>query len=106
MDNTFVQTEIEVIRGWEAVLRRPAMYLGKQSLFGLQCFLCGLLCAKSNFFFEPEEQFEFEMWVRNKNKEHGQNKSYDLALKAASGDDAKAFEVWADWLREFKQRPI
>lgn len=101
-ESNYLQTEIPVLKGWECVLKRPAMYLGKQSLFGLECFLCGLLCANSNFFFEEQEQFYFEIWVRKKFSPEEGGKSFDLARKVANDDDSKAFDVWADWLKEYK----
>jgi len=91
--------DIEVVSVAEGVLRRPAMYLGKKSLYGLTCFLTALLCAKSDFFFK-DSGFVFESWVRKLTDNQG--RSFEIALKLAGGDDEKGFDVWADWYRRYK----
>ena len=90
---------IKVISGWEAVLHRPGMYLGKRSIYGLECFICGLRCANCDMFFNDHQfdhGFEFENWVHDQIGIKKKNKrSFELALEQAENDDEKAFDIWA-----------
>ena len=100
-----MNNEIEVLSGWESVLHRPSLYIGKHSIYGLQCFISGLSITNSNIFFN-DFGFEFDTWVRKKLSVGKNNKSFEHALEQADGDDEKAFGVWADWFKEYKSSEI
>jgi hypothetical protein len=105
---------IKIIKGWESILQRPGMYMGKKSIFGLQCFVhgiqladgfrCGARDDDKVFEMKGDDWFNFEQWVRKKSKKKAQNiRSFDFALMDAGNDDEKAFDVWAEWFKEWKK---
>lgn len=105
--------EIKIVSGWEHILQRPGMYMGKKSIFGLQCFLGGIqlaggfVCGQRDddkvFEMVGDDWFNFEQWVQKKTKFKGRLRSFDIALHEAGNDDEKAFDVWADWFKEWKK---
>ena len=97
--------EIKVIKSWEIMLSRPGMYLGKKSIYGLQCLIEGIRMANyanphAKDIFEVD-WLEFEKWVWDKTKTDT-IRSLNIALKLSDDDDEKAFDLWAEWFREFK----
>jgi hypothetical protein len=91
--------ELKVFSGWEGFFHRPSLYIGKPSLYGLQCFNKGLIIAKSTFFFDDIWGSDFELWVRE--NKGGSEKSFDLALVEANSNDQEAFVIWEKWFREW-----
>ena len=102
--SNFLCSNIEVLDGWDAIFRRPSMYLGKISLYGLECYVNGMMHANFKWLKRYEvmgvDIDAFEMWVRKKYS--SSLKSFELALGEAKQDDERAFEVWANWLNEFR----
>lgn len=101
----YLATKIKVLSGWECVLNRPCMYIGKRSIYGLECFLAGLSVAKSNMFFEDAQGTDFNSWLRKKFPAASKT-TFECALDEASGDDEKAFDIWCEWFREYKNSKL
>lgn len=104
---------IKVIKcHWESILDRPGMYLGKKSLYGLRCFIDGILTGRRNGIYAGADVtkdnifdvdwIDFEKWVNQKFRRKGFERSHTLALEQAGNDDEKAFDIWAGWFREFQ----
>lgn len=99
--------EIRTITLWQHFRQRPSMYMGKRSIFGLQCFLHGVqMTAACGHYDKYKETFpdflweEFEEWL-SKKKNVSRMKSFNIALNEAN-DDEKAFDLWMDWYAEFE----
>lgn len=98
--------DIKITSGWETILNRPGMYMGKKSIFGLVCFIAGIEIANLS---NPHAKdvfdvdwWEFEKWIQQKFKRKAFRRSLYLALDDAGNDDEKAFDIWADWFKEYK----
>lgn len=117
----YPQKDIKILKGWESLLARPGMYIGKKSLYGLQCFIYGMemgvhgpVCGGPpyNKFFDMscDDWCDFIKWVREKTKYSDRNTTYTIAQDLAytiaqdlaSQDDEKAFDIWVAWFKEWK----
>jgi hypothetical protein len=76
----------------------PGMYIGKKSIYGLQCFLCGCALSGSLFKFNREE---FEDWVAEKTGKKLNGRSFAVATLLTDTDE-KAFDLWESWYKEFQ----
>lgn len=86
------------------IKKRPAMYLGKNSIFSLQAFLAGYNGAKREMGLSPTEQEqEFEHflgWIRKRfNVET--NQSWASIILFYSADENKAVDTFFELFDEF-----
>lgn len=86
------------------IQKRPAMYLGKKSIFSLQAFLDGYYFARRELkvdLTEEESEFqEFLKWIRQKfNVETGQ--LWASIVLFHSADEGKAVERFFNLFEEF-----
>jgi hypothetical protein len=89
----------------QKIKKRPAMYLGKKSIFSLQAFLDGYYFARRELKVElTEEESEFQeflKWIRQKfNVETGQ--LWASIVLFHSADESKAVERFFNLFEEFK----
>lgn len=82
----------------EFLRERPHVYIGKKSLYGLQCFISGLRCGGQNEF--KVDFFDFDRWFLKRNRKR--ESSFVAATTQAGGDDEKAFDVWFGWFAEYR----
>lgn len=102
---------IIIMKGWDSLFHRPGMYMGKKSLFGLECLIAGVALANGSLcgghgkdkFFEmsTDDWCDFEYWVKEKTHQK-YKRSFAVALDLASQDDEKAFDIWTAWFKEWK----
>jgi hypothetical protein len=88
------------------IQKRPAMYLGKNSIFSLQAFLDGYYFARREMgipLTEQESEFQtFLQWIREKfNVETGQLWSSIILFHSA--DEKSAVERFFNLFEEFSQ---
>lgn len=117
----YIQNDIKIIKTyWESFLARPGMYMGKKSLFGLQCFMAGLQMAEIQIgcgprksdprdkFFDMSDNdwMDFEKWVSQKTKHKGRCNAIGIAAIEAKDDDVKGFDIWAEWFKEWKNEKV
>jgi hypothetical protein len=88
---------VQVVDPVEFFRKKPSMFIGKKSIYGLQCFIAGTQVAAFNKLFRWGE---FEEWFA-KNKEWNGGKSFAVVLKECNGDDDKAFDLWFNLYDEF-----
>jgi len=86
------------------IKKRPAMYLGKHSIFSLQAFLAGYNGAKREMGLSPTEQekeFEYFLnWIRKRfNIET--NQSWASIILFYSADENKALDTFFELFDEF-----
>lgn len=91
----------------QKIKKRPAVYLGKKSIFSLQAFLDGYYFARRELkveLTEQESEFqEFLQWIRQKfNVETGQ--LWASIVLFHSADEGKAVERFFNLFEEFKDR--
>ena len=94
------------------IQKRPAMYLGKKSIFSLQAFLDGYYFARREMgisLTEQESEFQFFLkWIRAKFKvETGQLWPSIILFHSADETDAveRFFSLWQEFLEEKKSLP-
>lgn len=95
--SNFMCDNIRVLALWEGVLKRPIMYIGKKSIYGLRCFITGMRMIDPYAF----DLDGFEEWHRTQFA--AIKISFEFALAMSNNDDEKAFELWAEWYTEFKR---
>jgi len=101
--------ELKKIHPLEHFRQRPSMYIGKPSLYGLECFISGAelsesVSADSLPLFDVD-WLEFDKWViKTKTKRKNVRKSFDLARQMCNNDEAEAFYLWMDWFKEYKEK--
>ncbi|MBE9216983.1 hypothetical protein IQ247_30760 [Plectonema cf. radiosum LEGE 06105] len=86
------------------IKKRPAMYLGKNSIFSLQAFLAGYNGAKREMGLLPteeEEEFEYFLnWIRKRFKVET-NQSWASIIVFYSADENKALDTFFELFDEF-----
>ena len=86
------------------IKKRPAMYLGKNSIFSLQAFLAGYNGAKREMGLSPteeEEEFEYFLnWIRKRFKVET-NQSWASIIVFYSADENKALDTFFELFDEF-----
>ncbi len=92
-------SEIKNIELLEHFIKYPGLYIGKPSIYGLQCFLAGCKVSGNNFGIDWKE---FENWVVKKTGFKLSSISYGAAKYIAECDEA-AFDTWIAWLQEFRK---
>ncbi|MBE9014516.1 hypothetical protein IQ250_30450 [Pseudanabaenaceae cyanobacterium LEGE 13415] len=87
------------------IKKRPALYLGQNSIFSLQAFLDGYYFARRELgvsLTEQEQEFQtFLQWIRDRFQvETGQLWSSIISSHAANERDAivRFFELWNEFL--------
>jgi len=93
-------SEIKDITTWDHFAKRPGMYIGKRSIYGLQCFICGCRISGNDFGVDWEK---FEKFVTEKIKWKTSSKSYGAALYLSDNLESEAFDLWMQWFEEFKK---
>ncbi|MEB3215217.1 MAG: hypothetical protein VKN72_03015 [Nostocales cyanobacterium 94392] len=86
------------------IKKRPAMYLGKHSIFSLQAFLAGYNGAKREMGLSPtqqEKEFEYFLnWIRKRFKVET-NQSWASIILFYSADENKALDTFFELFDEF-----
>jgi len=97
---------IKIISLWEGIRTRPTMYIGKKSIYGLQCLLTGIMCVE-NMTQQKAIDFDwhgFEAWVAKKIRKRLNSRSFGAALSKCDNDDEKAFDLWMKWIDEYEKK--
>ena len=105
-ENTFYCDDIKIVSFWEALFSRPEMYIGKPSLYGLNCLLTGLWIGRESNYLSID-WVDFDNWIHNKIKCNISSNIingkcwYEWALEKANNDDELAFYILKDWFMEY-----
>jgi len=91
----------------EAIRKRPGMFLGHKTVYGLSVFLAGLAFAENYHNMPASDRLggfdmeQFERWVEMKfNPSRLSLNSLSLAEHLA-GSDESGFDLWFSWYDEF-----
>ncbi len=99
-DNNFYQL-------LDKIKTRPALYLGKRSIFSLQAFLDGYTFACRQLAIpitEQEQEFtEFQNWIE-KQFHHPSTKSWARIILFYSEDESQAIDTFFELFEDFLQR--
>lgn len=99
-DNNFYQL-------LDKIKTRPALYLGKRSIFSLQAFLDGYTCACRQLGIpvtEQEQEFaEFQDWIE-KQFNRQSSKSWARIILFYSEDESQAIDKFFELFEDFLQR--
>ncbi len=90
----------------EAVIKRPPMYLGRTSMELLHISLCEQPWIRAKVYIEEKPHFSgFPAWVdrRFPHLQGGGHGWWTILVKAAGGDDVKAFKLFAKELKAFRK---
>lgn len=89
------------------IRRRPALFLGRKSVFALSTFLNGIWFAEEFHAIAPSKQFSdfdfcsFEKWVEDSFNLHQLTlDSFGLAAHLSGAEDT-GFELWFSWYDTF-----
>jgi hypothetical protein len=89
----------------QKIQKRPALYIGKHSVFSLQAFLDGYYVARRDLnvpLTAQEQEFqEFLVWMRQQFQVETGELWASILLAAASGDERGAVEKFFSLLEEF-----
>jgi hypothetical protein len=92
----------------EAIRRRPGMFLGHRSAYGLSVLLMGLIFAEDYHDVPDADRLggfdlaQFERWVEGKyNPGRLSHNSRSLAEHLA-GSDGAGFDLWFRWYDEYR----
>ena len=95
-----------------AIRRRPGMFLGHQTIRGLNLFLGGFYFSEDLYDIPNADRLQgferpqFEQWVDSKfNLERISMNSFYLAEHIA-GSDAAGFDLWFRWYDEYSGRRL
>jgi hypothetical protein len=91
----------------DKIKTRPALYLGKRSIFSLQAFLDGYTCACRQLGIpvtEQEQEFaEFQDWIE-KQFNRQSTKSWARIILFYSEDESQALDTFFELFEDFLQR--
>lgn len=97
--------EIDVLPVEDHILERTSMYIGQPSLYGFQCFLSGLRIGNTTLLYWID--LDFDKWVLDHfaegDKEESERKAHDLAMIKCNEDDAAAFHLYIEWIKQYKK---
>lgn len=101
--------DIEIMSLEDIILQRPSLYMGKKSLFGLQCFMQGVWATKRQckghpplFDINPLLMDEWVVKTKVKRKSKKRRSAAEVARLQCNGDEEKAFDLYLQWYKEYK----
>lgn len=99
---------IKIISLWEGIRTRPTMYIGKKSIYGLQCLIEGIWIAENMLGKKAldVDWHAFNAWVARKIRRQNSKPSFQFALLKCNGDDEKAFDLWMEWYDEYERKVL
>jgi hypothetical protein len=87
------------------IQKRPALYIGKHSVFSLQAFLDGYYVARRDLnvsLTDQEQEFqEFLVWMRQRFQVETGELWASILLTAVAGDEKSAIEKFFSLFEEF-----
>jgi hypothetical protein len=99
---------IKIIGLWEGIRTRPTLYIGKKSIYGLQCLIQGVWVAENMLRQKvlDVDWHAFNAWVAKKVRRQNNKPSFQFALLKCNNDDEKAFDLWMKWYDEYERKVL